>query len=85
MPDQIRILAEENAIPVYHLHESVLGKLYYRKPFKNPLFVTVSQDKPNNLGLPDRTTFMSWLDKKYTILDGDALLKRMRALACLAT
>ena len=83
MPDQIRILAEENAIPVYHLHESVLGKLYYRKPFKNPLFVTVSQDKPNNLGLPDRTTFMSWLDKKYTILDGDALLKRMRALHAL--
>lgn len=83
MPDKIRIVAEKNNIPVYHLYEPVFGKLYNRKPFKNSLFVTASQYKPNSLGLPDRTTFLSQLDRKCDILNGDALFSHMRSLHAL--
>ncbi|WP_043629579.1 capsular polysaccharide export protein, LipB/KpsS family [Nitratidesulfovibrio vulgaris] len=80
MPEKIHNLAKENNIPVYHLHEPLLSKLSYRKPFENPLFVVASKEKTNSLGLPDRATFMSWLDKNETPQAADVLFKRMTHL-----
>lgn len=64
MPERIHRLAKETDTPIYYIYESLLGKLYYRKPYANPLFITISKEKQNALGLPDRATFTSWLDQK---------------------
>ena len=83
IPETIENLAKKLNIPIYHLHSSLIDKLYYRKPFKNPFFTTLSTTRTNKLGLPERRAFISWLNNHSNKLDTEHIFYHLHALHAL--
>ena len=80
MPEKIQTFAQHINVPIHNIQESLLDKIYYRKPFKNPLFMAMSSTKVDKLGLPSRETFMSWLNKDHDVSEADRIFYRLMKL-----